>query len=376
MDNDNYLVSLVHLEDSLEHFPFVEQLVVLGSILDRSRVLDEALEQVVVFGEKLDSRVEDCANWASTELESQVLVVKIQTFQFDGVSVDAARRDNAEVADDLDGKLECRLSTDDLECNISTSTLGGFLEPLDRIIVREVERDGAVFFGFRKTLGHRIDSVDRLEERTSSSDGTETDRTASDHNSCHILSLSFVEHGVGVVSDKVARGEDVGGKQHDLFGHIFRDRVQRRVCEWNEDVLCLRTVERNRAKDTRFGASPSLTAIAEEAVTARDGERRDNLVALLPVLDSSTRLMDLTDKFVTEDKVVLGDRLVTTVDVQVRTTKGGQVDLDHDFALPRLRNGALENSDLLGALDDDGLHGGRGGHIERLRTCKSAALTK
>lgn len=42
---------MVHLEDGLEHLPIVEELVVLWSVFDRSGVLDEAGEQIVVLAE-------------------------------------------------------------------------------------------------------------------------------------------------------------------------------------------------------------------------------------------------------------------------------------------------------------------------------------
>lgn len=364
-DRHSKLVGVVHLENSLKHLSVIEQLIVLRRVLNRSGVLNEALEQVVVLGEQLDSRVEDGTDGAATELESQVLVIQIQAFELNSVSVNTARRDDAKVANDLDSEVECRFGTNDFKGDIGTSTLCSLLESLDRVVVGEVKGDSAMLLSFSETFGDRIDGVDCLEEGASSRDGAKTDGAAADDDGCHILSLGFVEHGVGIVGDKVTRGEDVGGEKHDLVGNILRDRVQRGVCERYKNVLGLSTVQRNGAKDTRLGASTGLSAVAEEAITARDGEGRDNLVTLLPVLDSGASLVDLADELVAEDEVVLGDGLMTTVDVQVGTTEGSEVDLDDNFALAGFGDGALENSDLLGTLNDDSFHGSRGGHVGR-----------
>lgn len=356
------VVSVVHLEDGFEHFPVVKELVVFGSVFDGASVLNKASKQIVVLGEKFDCGVKDGTNGASAELEAEVLVVQIRALERDRVGVNTAGRDDTKVTNDLNGEVKRGFGTDDFESDIGATTLRGVFEHLDGIVVGEVERNGAVLLGFGETIGNRVDSVDRLEEGACSGDGAETDGSAANDDSHGVLSLCFVEHGVGIVGDKVTGREDVGGEKHDLVWYLGRDGVEGGVSERNEDVLGLCTIERHGTKDARLGATTSLVAVAEEAVATRNGEGRNDLVTLFPVLDAVASLVDLADKLVTENKVILGDGLVTTVDVQIRTAEGGKVDLDDDFTRARFRDGTFEHGNLFRALDDDSLHGGGGGH--------------
>lgn len=123
---------LVELEDCLADLALVKEVVVLWCLFNRHSVLDEALEELGVLGEDLESRLEERANRASSELEPDVLVlgvsrsysgrflseiiarkrieeetltVEVQALESDGLSVNAARRDHAPVSDQVHGKV-------------------------------------------------------------------------------------------------------------------------------------------------------------------------------------------------------------------------------------------------------------------------------
>ena len=176
----------------------------------------------------------------------------------------------------------------------------------------------------------------------------------------------------GVVSSR----EHVGKVEGLLIGNVVGDLEHVGIGQGHTDVLGLTTGETagqvGVAKDAGGAAAVHglglgvgvgdlalgrELVLAEEAVAAGNLERNDIALADLDLLDAGADLIDNTAELVAEDVALVHLHDGTVVEMEVRAADGGAGDLEDDIVwFDNLGLGDIDDSDLLGALPDEGLH--------------------
>ncbi len=170
-----------------------------------------------------------------------------------------------------------------------------------------------------------------------------------------------VTRGDAAVDDRVVAGaHDVAGEQRDVVGEALRDAPQREVRERDERQLGLRALQVAEAaavaERARVLALVEQRAPAEPARAARDLEAAEDAVADRDARDRVAGGDDLADELVADREALL-DPHAPVVDVQVGPADPAGEDAD-DRVVRRdqLGIGLLDQLDVLGTLEGDGLH--------------------
>ena len=167
-------------------------------------------------------------------LEANVFVVQIEALEGDWLGVDAAGGDDAKVANELHGHVQCWFNAHHFTHDVGTPAICQLLDLGNGVVVGEVESLlCAVLLCLDQSVGYAVDGIHvlrsqgggvstcacrslsfptHLEKVRGSRDSAEADGAASNDDGRDIVPLCFAQHLPCIVGDKVAGGEDLQGQ--------------------------------------------------------------------------------------------------------------------------------------------------------------------